>query len=169
MRVGSPDAHALAQYVSPHFAEQDLVTLPDLHAIARIKVSNAPSMPFLLRTTIGRPPLPSSADKERVESIVKQSQKRYCVEGAAVRRQIELRRSAYLLKFTLRVGGIDGPLHEFLHSLGLKTLGDIVSHLPRDAARMRELATTQPLRTLLDRLERVRVLQSQGGGREPAR
>lgn len=169
MRVGSPDAHALAQYVSPHFAEQDLVTLPDLHAIARIKVSNAPSMPFLMHTTIGRPPLPSSADKERVESIAKQSQERYCVEGAAVRRQIELRRSAYLLKFTLRAGGIDGPLHEFLHSLGLKTLADIVSHLPRDAARMRELATTLPMRTLLDRLERVRVLQSQGGGQTPAR
>lgn len=160
MRVGSPDAHALAQYVSPHFAEQDLVTLPDQHAIARIKVSNAPSMPFLMRTTIGRPPLPSSADRERVGSIVKQSQERYCLEGVAVRRQIELRRSAYLLKFTLRAGGLDGPLCEFLHSLGLKTLGDIVSHLPRDAAKMRELASTPSMRATLDRLERVRVLQT---------
>ena len=81
-------------------------------------------------------------------------------EGAAVRRQIELRRSAYLLKFTLRAGGPDGPLFEFLHSLGLKTLGDIVSHLPRDAAKMRELASTPSMRATLDRLERVRLLQT---------
>lgn len=160
MRVGSPDARALAQYVSPHFTEQDLVTLPDLHAVARIKVSNAPSMPFLMRTTVGRPAPPSSADKERIAYIVKQSQERYCREGATVRREIELRRSAYLLKLKFRAEEVYGPLYEFLHSLGLKTFGDIVSHLPRDAAKMRELASTPDMRALLDRLERVRALQT---------
>ena len=49
-RVSCADAEALAQYIAPHYTAQDLMTLPDYTAMARIKVDNVPSPVFVMRT-----------------------------------------------------------------------------------------------------------------------
>ncbi|MBL8343968.1 MAG: DUF87 domain-containing protein [Rubrivivax sp.] len=63
-RVSCADAEALAQYIAPHYTPQDLMTLPDHTAMARIKIGNVPSPAFVMQTR-----LPADAPAAPLEPI----------------------------------------------------------------------------------------------------
>ena len=161
MRVGTADARVLAQYVGPHFTEQDLVTLPDRHAIVRLKVNNAPSLPFLLRTTTEQLLEPAAVDQKRTESVIARSRAAHSVAAARVRSEIELRHYSYLLQLSLQRCGLGDALLADLHSRGVRVLGDVVPHLKEDYDKLRALAGTVHAVTILDNLMRIRSIQSQ--------
>lgn len=95
MRLGPQDAAHLAPWVAPHFSAEELVSLPDRHAVARIQLSDAVSPPFLLRT---RPVAPATADAataSKVEAIRKLSRASHCRPVLEVEREIALHRKAH--------------------------------------------------------------------------
>lgn len=49
-RPGAPDANRVHLYLQNRFTEAELLTFPNWHAIARILVDNAPTMPFVFST-----------------------------------------------------------------------------------------------------------------------
>jgi TraM recognition site of TraD and TraG len=163
MRVGSPDAQILAQYVAPNFTEHDLVSLPDRYAVARLKVNNVPSPPFVLRTPPESAEAMQPPDAALIAEIVRRSRERHSQNSAHVRRGIEMRRLSYLSRLTPRAAGFEGAVLEYLTGAGVRTLNDVLPMLPEQLAKLTDLASSvQPraaMEVMLGTLRKLSVLQ----------
>jgi len=94
MRVGADDAQMLARWVAPEFGAQDLMTLPDRYAVARLQVPGGVTPPFLMHT-LDCPDAPQdSASRARFEALRASSRLRYCRPVAEVEREIARVRAA---------------------------------------------------------------------------
>lgn len=125
-RVGAADAEALAQYAAPQHSVQDLMTLPDYHAVARIKVSSVPSPPFVLRTRAAANVVRSAADTVRLQGIIDRSRQRYCVPVASVKARLEAHRYAHLLRLRLDSSFLDATSVAVFAEVGVLTMEDLV-------------------------------------------
>jgi hypothetical protein len=124
LRLGSHDASMLAEYVAPHFDALDLNSLPDFSGIARVKMNNAVSPAFLLRTSTM-----TKTDGVRYalqESVERQSRRQYCRPMALIKHLIESRRYDYILKLSLRELGLSVGFKTNLHPFEIKSVSDIV-------------------------------------------
>jgi len=50
-RLGAVDANKIQVYTNPAFEAQDLQDLPDFHSVGRLMIKNAPSRPFVFKTS----------------------------------------------------------------------------------------------------------------------
>ena len=150
MRLGSQDAAALSQHVAPQFSAHDLVSLPDHHAVARLKIDNVPSPAFVLRT---RPEAGQHADDTRLtDDIVRRSRERYSVGVELVRHRIEARRHAYLARMTLAAAGLSDEMCKSLHSDDARTVKDVLAWTPEKRSRLSGLAETPQDRNVVQRI-----------------
>jgi hypothetical protein len=150
MRVGTPDAQRLAPFVSPHYSAQDLISLPDRHAIARIKVNNVPSPMFVMRTR----PLAATAKKRGTDvdhdELVKRSRAKYCRPADEVRRQISWRRHRHLLRFSPEAFTSSSTLSSYLQSQRVTRMGDLKDWGPEKVAELFSLELTPTDRRQLE-------------------
>lgn len=97
MRLGPQDAHQMASWVAPNFTAEDLVSLPDRHAIARVHLPGGMSPSFVMRTRNVAPTDSDEAMRSRAQAIREMSRSRYCRPVADVASEIaEYRRAAFL-------------------------------------------------------------------------
>lgn len=155
MRVGSPDARKLAQFVSPHFSEHDLVSLPDHHAVARLKVGNVPSPAFVLRTKSHSEGAPRSGDETMRAAIIQKSYAKYCRPAELIKKEIAWRRRRHLLRFLPSALGLSTTLQAFLKERKVKTMADLVGW---NSDMVKELMAQD--NSFSDRASIVKVLQA---------
>jgi hypothetical protein len=102
------------------------MTLPDHHAVARIKVSSVPSPPFVLRTRAAANVVRSAADTVRLQGIIDRSRQRYCVPVASVKARLEAHRYAHLLRLRLDSSFLDATSVAVFAEVGVLTMEDLV-------------------------------------------
>lgn len=86
-RLGAPDAEKLAIYAQPEFGREDLQSLPNYHAAARVLGADGPSLPFVFKT---HPPM--AAKQTRVAAQIRRNQIRYSTPIIEVEKAIIERR-----------------------------------------------------------------------------
>jgi len=140
LRLGPDDASTLVQYVAPTFSARDLVSLPDHHAVARLKINNVPSPAFFMKIRVEE----ASKQCADAKDITRKSRSRYCVDANLIRNRIEVRRHIYLLRMTPTSAGLSEEFSKSLQSEGLRTIKDILLW-PQDrrALVIEALATTE--------------------------
>jgi len=94
LRLGADDAHALSPWVSPDFGAEQLMSLPDRHAVARLQVPGDVTPPFLLRTLDCPDPTDRDEARARFEQLRMLSRARYCKPMTEAEREIGLRLAA---------------------------------------------------------------------------
>jgi len=92
--LGADDAHALSPWVSPDFGSEQLMSLPDRHAIARLQVPGGVIPPLLLRTLDCPDPINRAEARERFEQLRVLSRARYCKPMTEAQREIVRRLAA---------------------------------------------------------------------------
>lgn len=159
MRLGSQDAGTLSQYVAPAFTVHDLVSLPDHHAIARLKINNVPSPAFVMRT---RPDTAKATNGDPTinDDVVRRSRQRYCVEVGVVRSRIEARRHSYLMHMTLAAAGLTDAFCKSLHADGAETVKDVLAWPAEKRARLIEQAQSLQDRGTIQRILSLGTLAS---------
>ena len=158
MRVGVPDANALAQYVSPRFSEPDLIALPDGHALARLQVFNTPTPPFLLRTRASHGvALISDAAVTDEDEVASASKSKYSRPHRQVAAEIELRRLSYLIRIPGLFNSFNKSFREYLAEEGIGSIADLLSVLPDRYEELgnREAAMNANTIDLLKKLNRL--------------
>jgi GTPase SAR1 family protein len=143
LRVGAMDAKRLAEFVSPHFGERDLVALPDHHAVARIKVDNVPSPAFAMRTRRLEGGSPTPAQQAITKDVIARSRAKYCRTVPEIRNEIAWRRARHVLRMSPAALGFSATACDFLKAHNVRVLSDLAGP---DSPVMREL-TTQKLPT----------------------
>lgn len=88
-RLGAPDASRMAVYTAPNFSPEDLQSLPNYHAAARLLTLKGPTASFVFETH------PASRSREAgVQATIRRKQMRYTTLIKAVERDIANRRQA---------------------------------------------------------------------------
>jgi hypothetical protein len=138
LRVGAMDAKRLAEFVSPHFGERDLVALPDHHAVARIKVDNVPSPAFAMRTRRLEGGTPTPAQQAITKDVIARSRAKYCRTVPETRNDIAWRRARHVLRLSPAALGFSATACDFLKAHNVRVLSDLAGP---DSPVMQELAT----------------------------
>lgn len=94
LRTGPQDAGVLAPWFEPHFAQADLMGLPNRQAVTRMLIDGVLSPPFVMRTRELPALRPSPELDARVAAIKAESRRRYCVDAEVIDQRIEARRVA---------------------------------------------------------------------------
>ncbi|MCL5792393.1 MAG: type IV secretion system DNA-binding domain-containing protein, partial [Deltaproteobacteria bacterium] len=84
LRLGSTDADKMEVYTKPVLQANDLQELPDFHAAGRLLIKNAPSHPFVFKTT----PMLKVKDTVDVATILNLSRKNYTRQTRFVEKEI---------------------------------------------------------------------------------
>jgi len=87
-RLGPQDAEQLATYTRPQFGPEDLQTLPNFHAAARLLTTTGPTTPFVFQTY---PASAQNSDSTVLRRILK-ARYRYCASIKAIEEDIRCRR-----------------------------------------------------------------------------
>ena len=87
-RLGAPDAEKLAVYTRPNFLAEDLQTLPNFHAAARLLTTEGPTVPFVFQTY----PAPRRRVDPTVKKRLEKGRRLYSTETRKVEEEICKRR-----------------------------------------------------------------------------
>lgn len=155
-RVGAPDAEALAPYMAPHHSSQDLMTLPDQHAVTRIKVANVPSSPFVLRTRAIQDSFLTAAQTARVARMIEQSRRIYCTPVSVGRAAMEDCRNAYIPSLRIDGNFVDANSRSVLDEASIATMKDFFKLTSEEKAvqlsKLKSMVDRAKLQALLARM-----------------
>ncbi len=146
-RVGAQDAEVLAQYMNPHHTRQDLMTLPDHHALTRIKVANVPSPPFLLRTRAMSEEMESAERSQRISLIVECSRLRYCMPASVAGVLTDAIRDAHIPNLQIDDIALDSASRVVLSEAGIHAMQDF-----RELSENSRLVLLGALKSAVDRM-----------------
>jgi hypothetical protein len=124
-RVSGAAAEALAQYIAPHYSAQDLMTLPDHSAMARIKIDNVPSPVFVMQTRPAGAAAPDPAVGEQPES-----RPTVASPPAVAKEDEEARRDAFVARLQFDEDLLDASSCAALAAEGARGMSDLVALSP---------------------------------------
>jgi hypothetical protein len=120
------------------------MTLPDHHAVTRIKVANVPSSAFVLRTrALQEDATPTEIHAARISRMIEHSRRSYCTPASAGRVAMEACHSAYIPSLRLDSSILDANSRSVLGEVGIDTMNDLL-RLPAEerAAQLSKLKSS---------------------------